>query len=208
MSKTAWAAGPALLCIAVGLAAQDEAPLVPLFDGTLNGWSIENTSVDNFTVSDGILRVAAPEGWLRSAEQFGDFFLRIEFRFLTENADSGIFVRAVADESFGRGWPNNSYQLQLRNPLGQSPFPPVGGLFRHGSGDGSTQFDPYTADRASTGTGVWQRLEIEVVADTLTAWLNGAQLTYATGIANPTGYIGIQGETGALEFRAMEIRAR
>lgn len=208
MSKIAWAAWPVLLVLAAELGAQEDAPWQSLFDGSLDGWSIENSSADNFTVADGLLRVAEPDGWLRSAEQYGDFRLRIEFRFVTENADSGIFVRAVAADSFGRGWPNNSYQLQLRNPLGQSRFPPVGGLFRHGSADGPTQFDPYTADRASTGTGVWQTLEIRVVGDVLTAWLNGAQLTYAQNIANPTGYIGIQAETGVLEFRRIEIRPR
>ena len=208
MPNKRWVAWPALVSIAAGLSAQEAASWQTLFDGSLQGWTIENSSADNFTVADGILRVAEPEGWLRSAGQYADFRLRIEFRFLTHNADSGIFVRAVADGSFGRGWPNNSYQLQLRNPLGQSRFPPVGGLFRHGSADGPTQFDPYTADRASTGTGVWQTLEIEVVGDLLTAWLNGAQLTYAQNIANPSGYIGIQGETGALEFRRIEIQPR
>jgi hypothetical protein len=181
---------------------------VALFDGTLSGWTIENTSHDNFTVSDGVLRVEEPEGWLRSEHQYGDFRLRIEFRFLTENADSGIFVRAIADSEFIRGWPNNSYQLQLRNPLGQSPFPPVGGVFRHGTPQGQTEFDPADAARLSTGTGQWQTLEIELAGDTLTAWLNGTRLTRAHNIVNPRGYIGIQGETGAVEFRTIEILER
>jgi hypothetical protein len=188
--------------------AQAAEEYVPLFDGTLSGWTIENTGHDNFTVRDGVLRVEEPEGWLRSADQYGDFRLRIEFRFLTDNADSGIFVRAVADSEFIRGWPNNSYQLQLRNPLGQSPFPPVGGVFRHGTPQGETEFDPADAARLSTGTGEWQTLEIELAGDTLTAWLNGTQLTRAHDIVNPRGYIGIQGETGAVEFRAIEILER
>jgi hypothetical protein len=35
--------------------------------------------------------------------------------------------------------------------------------------------------------------------------LNGTELTHALGIENPRGYIGIQAETGALEFRTIEI---
>ncbi len=177
----------------------------PLFDGTFSGWTIQNTSHENFTIEDGILRVAEPEGWLRSDRQYGDFLLRIDFRFLTENADSGIFVRAVADSDFIRGWPGNSYQVQLRNPLGESPFPPVGGVFRHGTPQGEIEFDPADAARLSTGTGEWQTLQIELQGDELTVWLNNELLSRAFNIVNERGYIGIQGETGVVEFRAIEI---
>jgi hypothetical protein len=38
--------------------------------------------------------------------------------------------------------------------------------------------------------------------------LNGALLTRASNLVDRSGYIGIQGETGALEFRAIEIDER
>jgi hypothetical protein len=188
--------------------AQSDDGFIPLFDGTLAGWTIENTDAGNISVSGGILRVEAPRGWLRSEQRYGDFSLRLEFRFVTDDADSGIFVRAVADAQFGPGWPSNSYQVQLRNPVGESPFPPVGGIFRHGRPAGDTDFDASRAEQASTGTGEWQTLEIDVSGERLTVDLNGVRLTDATGIVNPTGYIGLQAETGAVEFRAIEINAR
>jgi hypothetical protein len=194
--------------LAANVACAQNDTFTPLFDDTFGGWTIENTSHENFTIEDGILRVAEPEGWLRSDRQYGDFLLRIEFRFLTENADSGIFVRAVADSDFIRGWPGNSYQVQLRNPLGESPFPPVGGVFRHGTPQGEIEFDPADAARLSTGTGEWQTLQIELQDDELTVWLNDELLSRAFNIVNERGYIGIQGETGAVEFRAMEIAER
>ncbi|HEY8521265.1 MAG TPA: FG-GAP-like repeat-containing protein [Gammaproteobacteria bacterium] len=200
------AAVAALLCGAhIACTAPAAAEAVPLFDGTLSGWSIENTGAGNIAVRDGVLRVEAPAGWLRSAAVYGDFRLRVEFRFLTDDADSGIFVRAVADGVFGRGWPANSYQVQLRNPLGESPFPPVGGIFRHGKPPGETRFDAERAARTSLGTGEWQTLEIEVMGSELEVRLNGTMLTHAAGIENPSGYVGIQAEAGALEFRAIEI---
>jgi hypothetical protein len=194
--------------LAANAACAQDNGFTPLFDGTFDGWTIENTSHDNFTIEDGILRVQEPEGWLKSDRQFGDFVLRTEFRFLTDNADSGIFVRAVADSEFIRGWPNNSYQVQLRNPLGESPFPPVGGVFRHGTPQGEIEFDPADAARLSTGTGEWQTLQIELQGDELTVWLNDSLLSRAFNIVNERGYIGIQGETGAVEFRSMEIAER
>jgi hypothetical protein len=179
-----------------------------LFDGTLAGWSVENTAAGNIALEDGVLRIAAPGGWLKSAGSYADFSLRVEFRFLTDDADSGIFVRAVADGVFGRGWPANSYQVQLRNPVGESPFPAVGGIFRHGKPPGETRYDAALAAEASTGTGEWQVLEIELAGTELRARLNGQELTRAFGIENPRGFVGIQAETGSLEFRRIEIVER
>jgi hypothetical protein len=179
---------------------------VPLFSGTLNGWTIENTRHDNFTVDDGVLRVEGPEGWLRSDKRYSDFTLRVEFRFLTEDADSGIFLRTDAASQFFHGWPDNSYQVQMRNPMGQSPFPPIGGIFRHGAPPGETVFDPEDAARLFTGTFEWQVLEIELAGDALKVRLNGGELARASNIVNPEGFIGIQGESGIVEFRKIEIR--
>ncbi len=192
--------------IGAGLAGQDR--FVPLFGGTLDGWTIEHSTHGNFTVRDGVLRVEAPGGWLRSDRRFADFQLRVEFRFLTDDADSGIFVRASGASTFGRGWPNQSYQVQLRNPIGESRFPPVGWLYRHGMPPGDTTFDPADADRLSTGTSSWQTLEVDVAGEHATARLNGEVLMRAAGLATEPGYIGIQGETGALEIRAIAIQER
>jgi hypothetical protein len=60
---------------------------------------------------------------------------------------------------------------------------------------------------AFTGTGEWQVLEIEVVGTELTVKLNGAAVTTASGIADVEGYIGIQSETSAVEFRRIDIQA-
>ena len=189
--------------------AQSNVDLVPLFDGSLKGWTIENTALGNFSIDDGVLKVAGPEGWLKSARQYTDFRLRVEFRFLTEDGDSGIFLRAVGGATFGRGWPNDSYQLQILNPaLDASRFPPLGNLFRHGTPAGESVFDPAIARAAFTGVGEWQTLEIEVAGEELTAHLNGTLLTQASNLVDRPGYIGIQGETGALEFRKIDIDER
>jgi Domain of Unknown Function (DUF1080) len=196
--------GAAACAGAPQLAAAQGEP-VELFDGSFAGWSIENAPGGNISIRDGVLRVEAPAGWLRSEQTYADFRLRIEFRFVTDDADSGIFIRTVADSSFGPGWPSNGYQLQLRNPVIESRFPAVGGFFRHGTPPGDTEFDPAVAAAASSGTGIWQLLEIAVEGERLEARLNGTLLTRAAGIANPTGFIGIQAETGAVEFRSIGI---
>lgn len=177
-----------------------------LLDGELRHFTIENTTAGNFRMAGGVLEVREPEGWLKSVERYGDFELISEFRFMTDDADSGIFVRALGEREFVRGWPNQSYQVQLRNPLGDSPFPPVGGIFRHGMANGETNYDEALAREVSRPTGEWQTLGVKVVGDTLTVELNGVVITRAAGLANDTGHIGIQGETGTLEFRSLLLR--
>jgi 3-keto-disaccharide hydrolase len=189
---------------AFGATAQTGDRFVPLLDGTLDAWTIENGG--NFVLAGGVLTAEGPEGWLKSRRQYADFELRAELRFLTEDGDSGIFVRALGKTQFGRGWPNESYQLQLLNPHRESRFPPLGNVFRHGMPSGETEFDPAVARRLFTGVGTWQTLTIEVRGDTLTARLNGELLTRASGIGNASGFIGVQGETSALELRNIEIR--
>jgi hypothetical protein len=187
---------------------QGKESLVRLFDGTLTGWTVENTTAGNFTVRDGLLRVEGPGGWVRSEREYADVSIRLEFRFLTPDADSGLFVRAKTTGGFGRGWPDSSYQVQIRNPATASRLPPVGGLFRHGVPAGETSFDAAAVEKAAKPTGEWQTLEVDVVGDRLTARLNGTEVLRAATIVNPAGYIGLQGETGALDIRVIELRER
>jgi hypothetical protein len=196
-----------LLLLSPVLHAQSE-DVVPLFTESLDGWTVEPAGAPNFTVADGVLRVDGPSGWLKSERQYGDFLLRTEFRFVTPNADSGIFIRAIGDTPFMRNWPNNSYQVQVRNPSTQSPFPPVGGLFRHGTPPGETTLDQEAVTRAFTGTGEWQTLEIDLQGERLIVRLNGTQVLTAAGIGNSPGHIGVQGEVGVVEYRSIEIVER
>jgi Domain of Unknown Function (DUF1080) len=191
-----------LLLAATCATAQAPPGFAPLFDGTL-GQATENGGT--FTIESGVLRAEGPEGWLRFAPLVRDFRLRVELRFLTDNADSGVFLRALPDAAFARGWPNRSYQVQLLNPVSGSSLPLVGGLFRHGMPPGETTFDREAARRAFTGTGEWQLLEIELVGADLTVQLNGMLVTRASGIEDVAGYIGIQSETSAVEFQRIDI---
>jgi len=194
-----------------GLVAQAPPPFTQLFDGrSLDGWVVENSDGANFTVAEGVLRVTGPQGWIRSARQYGNFTLRVEVRFMTDDADSGVFVRAPGPASnvFMRGWPANAYQVQLRDMSRNKTTNPIwiGNLYRHRVAPGETTFDADAAVRATKATTEWQVVEIEAVDDRLTASLNGVSVLRASGVVNPRGFIGIQGETGALEYRSIAVR--
>jgi hypothetical protein len=186
-----------------------EHPFVPLLTGSLDGWTLENSEGGNFTLLDGILRVEGPAGWLRyDRQQFTDFELRTEFRFVTPDADSGIFVRAVGERIFMRGWPGDSYQVQVRVPTTKSFLPPLGGIFRHGTPPGPVELDTDAVLKAFTGMNEWQRLEIVLTGETLVARVNGVETTRASGFVPRAGSIGIQGETGTVEYRSLDVRER
>jgi hypothetical protein len=202
-----WPRALAVLSFAAGVApaaAQSPEGFAPLFDGTLGQAVIENGGT--FTIEDGVLRAEGPEGWLRFPGMARNFRLRVELRFVTANGDSGVFFRALPDGAFARGWPNRSYQVQLLNPLAGNTLPPVGGLFRHGMPPGETALDRAAVSAAFTGTGEWQLVEIEVAGTEITVELNGTVVTRASELEDVEGYVGIQSETSAVEFRRIEIQ--
>jgi uncharacterized protein (TIGR02246 family) len=174
-----------------------------LFDGAAARWSIENDAA--ITIADGVIRAPGSSGWLRFPGTFRDFRLRAEVRFTTETGDSGVFFRAQPAVTFGRGWPNNSYQVQLMHPAAMGRLPPVGGLFRHAMPPGETALDTQAVVGAFTGTNEWQLVEVEVVGTSVTAWLNGTLVMRATDLVDQEGAIGIQNETSTVEIRRVEI---
>ena len=181
---------------------------VELFDGTMNNWKVAFTEGGNIRIVDGLLRVEGPNGWVHSTKRYMNFRLEIEFRWLTDDADSGVFLRAGGDETFARGWPAGSYQVQLRNPAGPGTLPVIGHLFRHQMDDGPLRYDAEGARAVALATGEWQTLWIELSGERLAVWLNGTGITQALGIKKSTNYIGFQAERGALEFRSVKIQER
>lgn len=192
----------------IDMTAAQNGEFTELLDPALTRWSIQDAEPGTFTWDAGVLRVTGPNGWLRSDRQYGDFDLEVEFRFLTDTADSGVFFRAIGAEAFLRGWPNEAYQLQMLNPIAESRFPPLGGLFRHGMPDAPTRFEEARAREVTLPSGQWQRLSISVAGERVSARINGTTVLEADGIGNERGYIGLQGESPALEFRSVRVAAR
>jgi len=208
------------LLVSVNACAQDAAneAFTPLFDGsTLNDWVVDDDQyAGNFSVQDGLLRVEGEGGWLRSVQQYSDFTLRMEFRYLTEDPGrgrigvSGVFLRTPAESTYASGWPNNSLEVQLANRQGSRPAIPGdarwgGAVLRHGNPGGPTSFDTRTALRSYGQTGEWQSLEIHAIGDAIHVTLNDNYLGVASAGGNTGGYIGVQAETGGIEFRSIEI---
>ena len=122
-----------------------------------------------------------------------------------------VFLRTPATSTYGSGWPDDSLEVQLANRQGGA-VPPSramlaggGAVLRHGNAGGPTSFDTQAALLSYGQTGEWQQMEIQAIGDAIHVTLNGRFLGVASAGGNDEGYIGLQAETGAIEFRSIEI---
>ena len=183
--------------------ATGRAEAVSLFNGKdLDGWVIE--SGGKFSVRDGLLVVNKGTGWLRSEDDFGDFVLEMDFRFLEEQANSGIFVRTgPTSKDDENGWPDNGYQVQCMDTITGIP---LATMIPYGAPEFVHESDLEALARAYRPTREWNHYEISCVGEDLTVKLNGVLITTARDIKNLRGHIGIQAEHGLLEFRNIGVR--
>ena len=192
------------LLLALGFSLQGKAPdTIALFNGqNLDGWVIENNG--QFSVADGVIKLDKGVGWLRSSQTFADFTLIMEFRFLEEGANSGIFVRTgPTSNDDENGWPDNGYQVQCMDTLeGQYP---LAHMIPYGAPDFESESDIEALKRVYRPAGEWQTYEITCRGEAMAIRLNGALITTCTSIKNLSGHIGIQGEHGLLEFRRIDV---
>ena len=179
-----------------------KADFVALFNGRdLEGW--ERVNGAEFSVRDGVLFVDRGTGWLRSKRQFGDAIFRLEFRFLEEGANSGIFVRTGStSKTDENGWPDDGYQVQCMDTVEGAH--PLATMIPYGAPPFEHDSD-LDALVVAYRRGDWNTYEIECRGKELTVRLNNVVVTRATSIERPRGHVGIQAEHGRLEFRRLEI---
>jgi hypothetical protein len=162
-----------------------------LFDGkTLQGWEVMNGA--KFVAEDGVIKLHGGGGWLRSGEEYGDYVLKLEVRWMKPRQDSGIFLRASKE---GKNWPDRRYEVQCENSQR------VAMIFgaRH-TVDAKKAFSLLREPKE------WNTFEIRCVGKRCEVKLNGEEVCTSDDFKNPKGYIGFQGEGGELEFRNIRIR--
>ncbi len=161
----------------------------PLFNGKdLSGWA----AVHDVTaaVDDGSLRIVKGMGWLRTEEKFKDFTLEFEWKALVERYDSGIFFRAALE---GKPWPRDGWQVNLRQDM-------LGALVKGYSTKVKATTPPYPV-------GEWVKCRIKVQASKVSLTVNGALAwEYSEVDAIEAGFLGIQVENRAFDFRNIRIR--
>lgn len=176
--------------------AKVEEGFTSLFNGKdLTGWIIENKG--KFSVKNGAIFLDRGAGWLRSEKVYQDFELRLDFRFISKGADSGIFLRASKE---GSNWPAKNYQVQTMDNES------IAAVFATAHDRVKMKRDADLMRKVRKSGGEWQSYVITVKGDHAEVQLNGALITIADGLTVQPGHIGLQGEGGQLEFKNLRIK--
>jgi hypothetical protein len=170
-------------------AAADEAPgWVSLFNGKdLTGWvPVHDVTVE---VKEGNLRIVKGMGWIRTEKEYGDFVFEAEWRALEEKYDSGFFIRCVSE---GKPWPKDGWQINLR-------YDRLGGLVR-----GYANVVPSETEKLPVNQ--WVKFRMEVQGKKCTLYVNGEKAWEFDKLDRDRGYLGIQIEDRAFDFRNLRLR--
>jgi len=169
------------------IAAQPVSSPVALFNGvSLDGWVQMNGG--HFTATNGVIHLEGGPGWLRTVREYGDFILTAEWRGLKTNYNSGVFLRAPLT---GKPWAPNIWQINTKQTG-------IGELLA-----GSTKIIRSTIPPVSPC--IWVAFRIEARGTNLTLAVNDQPVWQFHALKPATGYIGLQAEGKAFEFRNIQI---
>ncbi|HOX55729.1 MAG TPA: DUF1080 domain-containing protein [Candidatus Paceibacterota bacterium] len=159
-----------------------------IFNGKdLSGWVPVHDVT--FAVTNGNLRLVTGMGWLRSEKQYGDFILEAEWRALVPQYDSGLFLRAGLD---GKPWPKDGWQVNLLRSA-------LGSLVK-----GYKTMVP--AETPPMPLNTWVKFRIEARGNKITLDVDGERAWEFNQLDAARGYIGIQAENKAFDFRNLRIQ--
>ena len=179
-----------------------------LFNGKdLTGWTLfvnPDTGVpasEVFGVKDGVITISGdPYGFMMTEDSFGDYVLHVEWRWIGEPTNSGLFQRVIPAEKL---WPDCA-EVNLKagsagDMISFSPTPfeemkESGGRFK-------TRISDEDVEKPS---GEWNTAEIICEGTYIRAFINGV-LKNEAHFVRAEGHIAIQSEGGPLEVRNVYI---
>jgi hypothetical protein len=175
-----------------------------LFNGTdLTGWSEVQGSPGTFEVKDGVLNGTRKDKsayWLSTAEQYGDFELRLEFK-IPPKGNSGVFIRAPHEGRTSR----EGMEIQIYDEPTKTT-PDVGST-------GSIYQVAAAKKFANRPAGEWNELWILCEGDHIKVTMNGevindADMSEHEALKNRPrrGFIGLSAHTDTVQFRNLRLR--
>lgn len=175
-----------------------------LFNGKdLNGWVCVVDSASDvpasevFGVVDGNIRIEGnPFGYMRTHKKYGDYRLHVEWRWIGEGTNSGIFQRVQGDDKV---WPT-AVECQLK--AGRAgDFVMLGGAkIAEVECVGDFPVKDRVAGECEKAVGEWNEADIVCTGGKITVYINGELQNEATS-EYKNGYIALQSEGGPIEFR-------
>jgi hypothetical protein len=199
--------------MSIGAAAQ-EAPFVPLFDGTsLKGWVNINCAPDTFGVRDGVITsTGVPICAIRTERMYENFVLELEYMHQKPMGNAGVFI--WADALPARGQPFlRAIEVQVLDGRNSETYTSHGDVFAiHGAvltpdrphPNGSMRSLP--SERRAKGPGQWNHYRITANKGTIKLAVNGKEVSGGYDISPRKGYIALESEGAPTLFRNIRIR--
>ncbi len=197
-------------------AADVEEGFVSLFNGRdLAGWVKRGGSAE-YQVEDGsIVGKCVPNTpgntFLCTEKQFGNFILRLQYKFL-EAGNSGVQFRSAARPEGDR---QRVYGYQYEISPGGDTTGRIYDEGRRGHKFGVVWLDAYTpqdrldAAAASCQHGEWNDVEIQCVGPSIKTWLNGNLVVDMFDSFSMKGFFGLQihaGKSGSVAWRNIRVK--
>ena len=201
--------------------AEEPAAFRDLFNGKdLTGWVDVNTSKETWSVRDGLLVCTGhPIGVMRSAEQFENFILHIEWRHMEAGGNSGVFAWSEGTVPEGRRLPKGMEVqmleldwVKLRTKKGKTP-PPI--AYVHGElfGAGGLKATPdnprgsrsKSLENRCKGKGEWNVYDVVCVDGVVKLSVNGKFVNGIRNVQYKKGYLCLESEGAEIHFRNLKI---
>ncbi|MEJ6732324.1 MAG: DUF1080 domain-containing protein [Opitutaceae bacterium] len=204
-----------LSLVFAGQLVADESAWKPLFNGhDLSGWADVNTSPETWWVEDGELRCKGlPIGVMRSAQQYENFILEIEWMHETAGGNSGVFIW-----SEGTPYPEKTLPKGVEVQMLENEFYKIHNRVRgYVSGElfGSMGLEvvpdnPRGARSMSTeyrckGKGEWNKYVVVAVDGVVKLSINGKFVNGIRESARKKGYLCLESEGAPVRFRNIRI---
>lgn len=205
-------AGLLLAGLASGLRGGDDG-FVSLFDGkSLKGWVNVNCAPETFTVKDGMIHCTGePVGFMRTAKQYENFILEMEWMHLKPKGNSGLFVWSdalpIAGSPFSR-----SIEVQIMDGIETDNYTSHGDVFAI-QGARMTPDRPHPnkwerclpSEKRSKPAGEWNHYRVECYKSALKLAVNGKVVS--GGVCSPLkGYLCLESEGSPILFKNIKIK--
>ena len=179
-----------------------------LFNGeNLEGWTCildEKADVPTsevYGVKDGNIHIAGnPFGYMRTDKKYGDYKLHVEWRWVGEGTNSGLFQRVQDGDGL---WPN-AIECQLCNGKAGDFVMLGGSKISEIECKGQFPIKERNGDYEKP-VGEWNTAEIICQGKSITVYINGELQNQCT-CETSEGYIALQSEGGPIEFRNIYIK--
>jgi hypothetical protein len=217
----------------IGLAPAADEGFTKLFNGKdLTGWKpfLEKNAdpAKTWSIADGVIRcVGQPMGYLLTEKEYGDYVLRVQWRWPGKGGNSGVFVHVsgpdqiwpkaveaqLQSEQAGDFWLVDGFKLTIpeeqHDPRSPRHYLRKGETWRKKAEKDSKGREVYEAVRKSVEKpiGEWNQYEITCRGNEIRLVINGQLVNVGTNAESTKGKILLQSEGTPIEFRNIEINS-